>query len=166
MRKYKFTGETKTLSDGTILNRIVCVKDFQHAKKGDLGGWIEKYENLQVDAWVRGGAMVIGNALVKDNVIVIGPAIVSGHAVVSGNARVIGNARINLDNDYCVIQNFGSKNRTTTFYRTEKGVSVTCGCFQGTLKEFKKQFKKTHNDNKYAKEYLAMIKLVKIKFEL
>ena len=62
---------------------------------------------------------------------------------------------------------FGSSNRTTTAFRcNDEIVRVKCGCFYGDLDEFKKQIEETHGDNKYARQYLAMIELIKAKFEL
>ena len=47
MRKYEFTGETKTVdlwSRVATLHRIRAVVEFGLVKVGDLGGWIEKEE--------------------------------------------------------------------------------------------------------------------------
>lgn len=56
MRKYEFTGETKVFLNKT-LHRIRAVVDFGTVYAGDVGGWIEKEENLNHcgDAWVYGG---------------------------------------------------------------------------------------------------------------
>lgn len=56
MRKYEFTGETKVFLNKT-LHRIRAVVDFGTVHAGDVGGWIEKEENLNHcgDAWVYGG---------------------------------------------------------------------------------------------------------------
>ena len=67
-RKYEFTGETKQWL-GVTLHRIrACVEIAALGiAVGDLGGWIEREENLsQVygDAWVYGNAQVSGNARV------------------------------------------------------------------------------------------------------
>ena len=91
MEKYKFTGETKTiyLPFGTVtLHRIKAVVEFGLVKVGDLGGWIEKEENLshEENAWVYGNAKVYGDAKVYGN------AEVRGNAWVCGNAKVYGNA--------------------------------------------------------------------------
>lgn len=47
-KKYCFTGETKQLN-GVVLHRIQAVRDFSNVKKGDLGGLIEKEDNLSHD---------------------------------------------------------------------------------------------------------------------
>ena len=67
--------------------------------------------------------------------------------------------------DFMMVQGLGSHNRTTYFYDTEEiGIVVQCGCFYGTEKAFKKAVKETHEDGQFAKEYLSMLKVVKIRF--
>lgn len=85
MKKYEFTGETKTVSflfKDVTLHRIQAITSFASVVAGELGGWIEKEENLshKGDAWVYSNAKVYGNAVVR------------GNAVVSENAEVRGNA--------------------------------------------------------------------------
>lgn len=65
MKKYEFTGETKQIGtiNGTVtLHRIKASVTFGNIKSGDIGGWIEKKENLSHDgnAWVYGDARVSG----------------------------------------------------------------------------------------------------------
>ena len=63
--------------------------------------------------------------------------------------------------------NDAGENRNTTIFRTKgKNIAVKCGCFYGTLAEFVDKVKETHGNSKFAKEYLALIDLVKIHFEL
>jgi hypothetical protein len=45
-------------------------------------------------------------------------------------------------------------------------VRLTCGCFYGTIEEFEKTVAKTHDDNKYGREYKALIELIKVHFDL
>ena len=99
MRKYEFTGETKEtsiLSRVTTLHRVRAIVDFGHVKAGEVGGWIEKEENLSHNglAWVCDDAIVYGNAIVCDNAIVRDDATVSNNAIVSDNAIVRDNAEI------------------------------------------------------------------------
>ena len=150
MKKFKLTSDTK-MWFGQKLFRIQALVDFGNVKKGDLGGYIAKEDNLSQDgnAWVYGDACV------------------SGNAEVSGNAWVYGNAWVSGNDDYLCIKGLGSFYRNTTFYRTkDNGVSVVCGCFNGTLNEFVAKVEETHGNSKYAKEYLAAVKVVKIHFEL
>ena len=107
MRKYELTEETKRLF-GRTLHRIRAVQDFGDVHAGDLGGWIEKEENLSHNgsAWVYEEAMVFDDAKVRNDAKVRGAAVVfggtsidncaeiSGDAVVSGNAHIWGQAKI------------------------------------------------------------------------
>ena len=136
MKHFKLTSETNINTLGIKLFRIECIIDCKWAKVGDKGGWIEKENNLFGDAWVYGDACVYGNAKV------------------SGNA------------DYCCFQAFGSDNRTTTVFKTPDGVRIKCGCFDGSLDAFVKQVEKTHGDNKFGREYRAIIEVIKAKFDL
>ena len=100
MKKFEFTGETKTLLDGTVLHRIKALVHIKFGcmavEIGELGGWIEKENNLSHDgnAWVCGNAEVYGNAWVCGNARVYEDAKVYGNAWVCGNAEVYGNARV------------------------------------------------------------------------
>ena len=68
--------------------------------------------------------------------------------------------------DVMMVGLIGSRNGCTTIYHTDKGVFVMCGCFRGTLDEFAKKVEETHGDNKYARDYKALIEFAKVKFEL
>ena len=82
-----------------------------------------------------------------------------GNACVSGNAWVSGNL------DYAIVGGFGREQRTTTFFRQKDGmVGVKCGCFYGTLEEFRGKVKETHKDSKYAQEYLMIADLMELHF--
>ena len=101
MKKYGFTGETKTIQLAlrtVTLHRIRAVAEFGFGliKVGDLGGWIEKEENLsqEGEAWVWDNAKVYGNAKVCGNAKVWDNAKVYGNAEVWGNAKVYGNAEV------------------------------------------------------------------------
>ena len=93
MKHFELTSETKTHL-GRKLFRIKCTVDCKWANKGDLGGWVEKEDNLSDSAWVSGNALVYGNARVSDNARVYGNALVYDSALVSGNAQVSGNALV------------------------------------------------------------------------
>ena len=166
MKKYELTTDTKMVL-GRKLFRIKALVSFGNVKIGDLGGYIEKEENLSQEgnAWVSGNAEVSGNAKVSGNTWVSGNAEVSGNAKVSGNAEVSGNAKVSGNADYATAQGFGSVYRVTTFFREKTGeVGVKCGCFYGTLAEFRKKVKETHGDSKKAKEYLMLADLMEYRF--
>ena len=79
--KYSLTSNTKDWL-GTTLYQIKAEVSFGCIAKGELGGYIEKENNLSQD----------GNAWVSGNARVSGDAQVSGNAWVSGNARVYAKA--------------------------------------------------------------------------
>lgn len=89
LKKYEFTGEEKEF-EVVILHRIRALKDFGNVSKGDLGGWIEKEDNLSHDgiAWVGDEARVSGNARVSESALVRDNAIICGEAQISGNATI------------------------------------------------------------------------------
>ena len=92
MKKFSLTKNTKDYF-GTTLYQIKAEMSFGNVVKGELGGWIEKKENLDED----GNAWVSGNARVSGNAQVYGDAQVYGNAWVYGNARVYGDARVSGD---------------------------------------------------------------------
>ena len=149
MKKYELTEDTIQFC-GKTLHRIKALRDFCDVKSGDLGGYIENENNLSQEnnAWVTGFALVTGSAQV------------TGSAHVTGSAQVTGNA------DFAVIKGFGSAFRTTTFFKCSDGqIRTCCGCFYGTLDEFREKVKKTHGDSKFAKEYLAIADLMEMHFK-
>ena len=93
MKKFELTSEFITNIFGTKLFRIKALIEFGNVKAGELGGFVEKEENLSQD----------GNAWVYDNARVCGDACVCGDARVYGDARVHGNARV--CGDACVYDN-------------------------------------------------------------
>lgn len=68
--------------------------------------------------------------------------------------------------DVVCIGNIGSRKFYTTVFNTNNGIFVSCGCFFGTLKEFKKRVLITHKDSpQYKKEYLDMIDYIQKRFK-
>ena len=191
MRKFELTENFKVNAFGVKLFQIKAVRSFALVSEGELGGYVEKEENLDHDgdAWVSGDALVYGNAevsgdarvsgdaWVSGDARVYGNAEVSGDAWVYGNARVYGNAevygdaevsgdaRVSGNADYLLFKGFGSANRVTTAFRTKYGgVAVNCGCFYGTLAEFADKVSEVHGDTLYGCEYRAVIEAIKIHF--
>ena len=130
-----------------------------------VSGDARVYGNARVsgNARVYGDASVSGNASVYGDARVYGNAWVSGDARVSGNASVSGNADVKKDDDYMVIGGAGRYNRFTTFFKCrDKTIKVICGCFFGTIIEFRAKVKETHKGNKHEKVYLAMADMAEL----
>ena len=139
MKKFELTSEFNLNFFGRKFFRIKALVNIERygVKAGDLGGWVEKEDNLSQ----------------------------SGNAWVSGNAEVSGNACVSGDADYAVIKGFGTVYRPTTFFRCHDGeVRVTCGCFYGTIDEFREQVKRTRK-GKVADEYLKIADLMEYHFK-
>ena len=137
-KKFELTAEFVTNIFGKKLFRIKALMAFGDVEEGELGGYLEKEENLDHD----------------------------GDAWVSGNAQVYGNARVSGDAEYTTIKGFGRECRTTTFFRLKNGeVGVRCGCFYGTIEQFREKVQETQRDSKYAKEYLMIADLMELHFE-
>lgn len=122
------------LKDDTIevecrkLYRIRALRDFGDIKKGTIGGYIEKEDNLSHDGdcWIGDNAKVYNNAIVEDNTMVKRCAIVKHDATVSGDAII---------DDYAYICNSSSvsgtahvrNNAVINNYATIFGNSVIAG---------------------------------------
>lgn len=133
MKKYEFTGEVKALGF-TTLYRIKAVRSFAGIKVGDIGGWIEKESNLSHH----------------------------GNAWVCGDARVCGYAWVRRKQDILVIGPIGSRDDYTTFYKSRHGISVKCGCFEGTINAFLDKVKRRHGTNHHAKMYQSAVELARM----
>ena len=211
MNKYEMLYEDSIRIGNHTLYHIRALKDFGNVKAGDIGGYIEKEENLSQKGicWIYGSAKVYGsalvcgnakvydnalvcgnakvgdnalvcdnakvgdnalvcdNALVYDNALVCGNAKVGDNALVCDNALVYDNAKINKISDVLCISPIGSRNDTTTFFKTKDGnICVKCGCFSGTIDRFLEAVSETHKDNKHAKAYRLACELAKIQIEL
>ena len=126
--------------------------------------WVYGDARVYGDAWVSGNARVYGDARVSGDARVYGDAWVYGDAEVSGNAWVYGDARVSGDADYTTIRGFGTQFRATTFFRCkDKQIRVSCGCFFGTISEFREQVKNTRK-GKIAEEYLMIADLMEKHF--
>ena len=172
-RKYEFTGKIKTVF-GIEFKQIRAIIDFGCIVAGEIGGWIESEYNLSQsgNAWVSGNARVSCDAEVSGNAWVYGDAWVSGNAEVYGNARVSGNAEVYGDAevkescDYMVFGPAGRYNRFTTFFKCkDKAIKVACGCFFGTIIEFREKVKETHKGSKHERVYLAMADMTELQLD-
>ena len=158
MKKYELLIDDTIDVFGVKLFRIKALISFGKVKKGDLGGYLEKEDNLSHygNAWVFGNARVYGNAEVFGNTRVYGNAEVFGNAKVSDNAKVFGNAKVSGDGDYIVFKNNWSSGRYFTYTKSNKMWKV--GCFYGTGQEL---IKKAYRDSETSgKNYEAYVKFV------
>lgn len=80
MNKYKLTEE-KIEAGSATLCRTQALRGFGDVKAGDLGGFIEKEENLSHDGdcWVYGNTRVCGSANISDSIRLSGRAIIDSN---------------------------------------------------------------------------------------
>ena len=142
MKKYEFTGETKEirlLFRTATLHRIRATVAFGIVEVGDLGGWIEKEENLSHE----------------------------GKAWVCGDADVCGDAKVFSASHVLVIGAIGSRDDFTTFFRDKDNeITVKCGCFLGKIDKFLEKVTQTHGDSKYALVYRAAVEVARLQIDL
>lgn len=107
-KKYEILKDQAITRNGSTIYRIKALRNFGDVKAGDIGGFIEKEENLSHEGpcWIYDDAMVYHNAKVRDNATVRGyahvynesqvlhNAVVEDRARVCNNGTVFGNARI------------------------------------------------------------------------
>jgi hypothetical protein len=144
-KKFELTNEFVVNIFGIKLFRIKAILKLRYAEAGELGGFVEKEENVNQsdDAWVYGDAWV------------------------SGNARVYGNAWIKKSTHLFQLGAIGSRNGFTTFFRVETNqIHVSCGCFLGSIEEFEKAVEKYHAGTKHERTYKLAIQLAKEQIEL
>ena len=91
-KKYELTDSAIEFN-GSTLYQIKALKDFSDVKAGDLGGWIEKEENLSQigNAWIGGDAKVCKNAKVFGDAHICDETKVCGETKVCDNADDIKN---------------------------------------------------------------------------
>lgn len=160
-RKYVLTNEIKRWY-GRTLYRIQAVRDFGNVKKGQLGGWVEKEDNLShsglcwiddetkvfdearvfCNAQVFDNALVYDSSLIFDNAQVHGETRVFGGVEIYGNARVFGDATIRgyiaICGDAIIKQDSDYlvfKNNWSSgryFTYTKSNKMWSVGCFRGT----------------------------------
>ena len=165
-KKYELTSETTQTINGETLYRIKALRDFGDVKAGDLGGWVESESNLDHvgDCWVFDNAEVSGDARVYGDAWVFDNAQVYGYARVSGDAWLSGDAWVYKKSHIITFSGFGSLARTTTAFKTEASFHISCGCFKGTLEEFRAAISETHGDNKFGREYKLIADLIELHF--
>ena len=95
-KKYKILRNDTIIYKGVKLYRIQALKSFNDVEKGDLGGYIQKHQNLshEGNCWIYDSAKVFGEALVEDNAEIHNQATIYGSALVADNVKVFDNASV------------------------------------------------------------------------
>lgn len=95
MKKYELTNETIN-HGGQTLYRIKSLRNFSDVKDGQLGGYVQREENLSQsgNSWIYNEAMVYEKARVEEDAKVCDCAMVYGEATISKEAIVRRNAKV------------------------------------------------------------------------
>ena len=97
-KKYILTEEYKNIivsdNQSKRVFRIMAIRSFGGVKAGQLGGFVEKEENLshEGDCFVFDDAVVCDDARVEKNSLVMDNALIFGNALLTDNAIVVDNA--------------------------------------------------------------------------
>ena len=96
MEKYEIVKDMVIEYNGKTLYRIRALKNFDDIKTGNLGGYVESYNNLSQkdNCWIYKNAKVYGNAKVFENAKVYDYAEIYDNAEVYGSAKVFGAAKV------------------------------------------------------------------------
>ena len=166
-KKYELFEISEIIFGNVILYRIKALVDIPNfVEARELGGYIESEKNLshEGNCWVGNDTNVYGHVQVYGNAQVYGDAYISGNAKVGNDALILSN------DDYTTISEFGRKNSTTTFYLSKNNIiMVDCGCFHGTLEEFRLAIRHTHCKNgvlsPLGDEYMDIVNLMEKRFK-
>ena len=133
-KKYEFTGMTKDFLGITLKQIRALVTISGVVTAGDVGGWVESESNLSQ---------------------------VSGNAWVYGDAQVYGNAWVSGDSSLFWASKVGTENGTLTVFNSQDGtLTVTRGCFIGSVDDFLDKSKRVH-DEKTHREYCLLVEVAK-----
>ena len=152
-------GRAKVFGDAIISGHAKVYEDAMVYDNAHVHGYAKVYGNAAVvgGANVRGKTKVYGDAKICGSAMVCGDAKICGKAFIRDNAEISDSCTITVTSDYFVIGPIGSENDSTTFYKSDSGISVSCGCFYGTLEKFERKVKDRHHGTKYENQYLAAI---------
>lgn len=94
-QKYILIDVTTEYAHRTLY-RIKALRDFGGVKTGDIGGWVESYDNLSQEGncWIYDDAKVYHKATISDNAEIHGKAEIYDYAKIYQNASVWGKAEL------------------------------------------------------------------------
>lgn len=149
------------IQDNALVSRNACV--FGNAKilgAAEISDYSMVFDRARIydRAKIRDFAIICGSSRIH------GDALISANSMIQGRAHICDNANIISKSDFVVLTGFGTRFGTTTFFKCMNGeIRVTCGCFTGSLDEFRKQVEKTRS-GQIASEYMCLASLVETHF--
>ena len=94
-KKFELTNDI-IIYKNRELKRIRALKSFGKVRKGDLGGFVEKEDNLSHDGtcWIYDDAKVCDNAKIHDNASVRNNVVICNNVNIYNNVRICDNVKI------------------------------------------------------------------------
>ena len=154
-------GDAHVYDDAQVYGDAHVYGNARVSDDAQVYGNARVYGDAQVygNAWVSDDARVYGNARVYDDAWVSDDAWVYGNAWVSGNARVSGNAWVYGDKLIFWASKVGRDNGTLTVFNSKDNtLTVTRGCFIGSIDEFLTKSEIEHDDQTHI-EYRMLIEV-------
>lgn len=168
-------GHSKVYGASIVESNVSISDHAEVHENARVGGDARIYECAEVfgDAFIFGEPSILGYSKIYEDAHVYGCPVIRGHAEICKTATIHGNPTIESigliesPSDYAYAKGFGSVNRTTTFYLSQdhKTVLVSCGCFNGTIEEFKNKVKRQYMNSDLGKEYLRLANLMNARFK-
>lgn len=176
----------KVYNDARVYNRAAILDNAEVGDNASISGNAMVYDNAAVldnaevfgDALIFDRAMIFENANIFEDAMVFEDARVSGNAYVyrnsevCGNVEICGDAVIKSDYDWLYVHEFNLNRRVVSFFKISTGdnlndsIGVKCGCFTGTLREFKNAVRVKYGwFTEEARIYLKLARLVKLHFK-
>lgn len=156
-----------TVTEHAIVKDSAKVSGFCNITGSAIIGGTSK---LRGDVFCDGKTYISGRSSVYGDVNLISASIIDGYINCYGcdtiqirGGRFDAFADIRHCRHLIVAGPLGSRDDFTTIFRNNIGqIIVRTGCFNGTIDEFEQAVKDDHDDNQYAKEYMALIELAKV----
>ena len=142
-------------------------KIFGHACVTD-NAVIGDYAQVGDSTYIYGAVYMAGNSKLLQNAQLSGNVRLHGYATVRGDAKLFGDyilgweAQVGNTSDVILSPQIGSRNQYTLIFRGATGWVVSCGCFLGSVAEFRRQVLQYHKvGSLYRKQYLAFLAMAK-----
>lgn len=165
----EISEKAKVYGSATVCGDAKVYGNSQIYEKADIFGNALIYDNSRIsgNSRIYGNSKIYDNSIIYDNSKILGNSRVYGNSIVYGNAFICGYADIQSDDDLCTFSYFGKYEKTITFFNTKNSViGVNYGYFYGTVDEFIEEIRENYKDSKFMREFIAIIEVIKIKFNI
>ena len=155
----------RSIVDNSIISGSSVITDNSFLSRSTVDDSIVKYRSDVDASTIENKSTVyfstIDRSIVKSSIIK--RSAIRNHPTPGGSVIRFESAKIESASDYITITNIGSRLATLTAYRCVSGeIKINTGCFSGCIDEFLRAVEATHRHNKYAKQYLKAVELIKL----